>query len=199
MRLNEQTPLLLAGIWAAIFAIRFVDGFTIPTASISSTTGFEPTSSRRKLSISMGQSNGDNGADEDSSSAVQSRREMMTKTVALASASLLPAVFGSPEMSSAAVGTLPEFSETNAIVQGLTINVADASQQKLMIEFLLNSFSFEIQRQRIQDTVEETVSILNEFGANNQFLIANFICVSPKICLLTQTAKYSGLGLDLSS
>ena len=164
MRLNDQTPLLLAGIWAAIFAIRFVDGFTIPTASISSTTtGFESTtSSRRKLSTtSMAQSNGDNNEDEDVNSSTvqqQSRREMMTKTVALASASLLPAVFGSPEMSSAAVGTLPEFSETNAIVQGLTINVADASQQKLMIEFLLNSFSFEIQRQRIQDSVEETVS-----------------------------------------
>jgi len=171
MRLNDRTPFLAGLLWAAaIVAIRFVDGFTIPTTSISSTaTGFgSSTSSQRKLSIRLGQSNDytDNVEDEGNSSAVhhvQSRREMMTKTAALASASFLSATLCSPEMSNAAVGTLPELADTNAIVQGITINVADASQQKLMIEFLLTSFDFEIQRQRIQDSVEETVSQLFVF------------------------------------
>jgi hypothetical protein len=88
-----------------------------------------------------------------------SRRKMM-ETVALASASFLPAAVGLPKTSSAAVGTLPEFAETNAILNGLTINVADASQQEQMIDFLIGAFSFEVQRQRIQGSVEETVSLL---------------------------------------
>jgi len=88
--------------------------------------------------------------------AVQSRREMMAKTTALASMAFLPGAIGLPQTSSAVVGALPEYADTNAIVQGLTINVADASQQKSMIEFLIGSFSFEVQRQRIQGTVEET-------------------------------------------
>jgi len=56
----------------------------------------------------------------------------------------------------AAVGTLPEFSDTNAIVQGVTINVADRSQQDDMIKFLENGFDFKVLRKRIVDSVEDT-------------------------------------------
>lgn len=55
----------------------------------------------------------------------------------------------------AAVGTLPEFSDTNAVLQGLTVNVADQSQQQAMIRFLIDSFDMKILRQRIQGPVEE--------------------------------------------
>lgn len=57
----------------------------------------------------------------------------------------------------AAVGTLPEFADSNAIVQGLTVNVADQSQQNAMIDFLVNGLDFQVLRKRIKGSVEETV------------------------------------------
>mmetsp|Transcript_11776 Transcript_11776/g.12651 ORF Transcript_11776/g.12651 Transcript_11776/m.12651 type:complete len:153 (+) Transcript_11776:133-591(+) len=149
MRLTDQNPALLAGIWVAIFAHRFVNGFVIHKTLISSQT---------KLPRYWGQSNDENITEDEeigafpSSIVATSRREMMTKATVIASASFLP------KISSAEVGSLPELSNTNAFVQGLTINVADGVQQKAMIDFLINSFSFEVRRQRIQDSVEETVS-----------------------------------------
>jgi hypothetical protein len=68
------------------------------------------------------------------------------------------AVGGAAKDASAAVGTLPEFQDTNAILQGLTINVVDQSQLKSMVEFLTQGFGFEVLRQRIRGPVEETVS-----------------------------------------
>ena len=67
-------------------------------------------------------------------------------------------VAGVPGMAVAAVGSLPEFRETNAILQGITVNVADKSQQDAMIDFLVNGFNFKILRKRINDPVEDTVS-----------------------------------------
>ena len=61
----------------------------------------------------------------------------------------------------AAVGSLPEFAETNAIIQGLTVNVADQSQQNAMIDFLVNGFDFKVLRKRIRGSVEETVRVPN--------------------------------------
>jgi hypothetical protein len=55
---------------------------------------------------------------------------------------------------------LPEYAETNAIIQGITINVADKSQQDAMIDFLTKSFDFEVLRKRIVDGVEDTVCVL---------------------------------------
>lgn len=156
MRFNDQT-LLLVGIWAALVAIRFVDSFTIVNTlrRCSQTTHI-----RMSLSVMFGQSNDrvNNVPDlnGDSISEVLSRRKMVTKTAALASVAFLPAAVSFPKKSSATVGTLPEFADTNAIVNGLTINVADASQQQNMIEFLIGAFSFEVQRQRIKGSVEET-------------------------------------------
>jgi len=87
---------------------------------------------------------------------VSSRRSLLvTGATLLAGTSLL----GGPLVPSAqaAVGTLPEFQNTNAILQGLTVNVADPSQQKSMVEFLVNGFGFEVLRQRINGPIEETV------------------------------------------
>lgn len=61
------------------------------------------------------------------------------------------------ESARAAVGSLPEFRDTNAIVQGVTVNVADKSQQDAMIDFLVNGFDFKVLRKRISDSVEDTV------------------------------------------
>lgn len=71
-------------------------------------------------------------------------------TAALAAGKLVPPAV-------AAVGSLPEFADTNAILQGLTVNVADPSQQKSMIEFLIQGFGFQVLRQRINGPIEETV------------------------------------------
>jgi hypothetical protein len=66
----------------------------------------------------------------------------------------------SPQEAPATVGTLPEFGNTNAIIQGITVNVADKSQQDAMIDFLVNGFNFKVLRKRIADPVEDTVSQL---------------------------------------
>jgi hypothetical protein len=68
------------------------------------------------------------------------------------------ALGGASKDASAAVGTLPEFQDTNAILQGLTINVVDQSQLKSFVQFLTQGFGLEILRQRIQGPVEEIVS-----------------------------------------
>ena len=63
------------------------------------------------------------------------RRSVLTKalTSVVAGGGM---ILSSTDLASAAVGELPEFSETNAILQGLTVNVADPSQQNDMIDFL---------------------------------------------------------------
>ena len=87
----------------------------------------------------------------------------MTKGLALGSSVLLGGLVD-VKGSTAAVGTLPEFANTNAILQGLTVDVADQSQQKSMIEFLIQGFGFEILRQRINGPVEETVRQMYDDG-----------------------------------
>lgn len=158
MILTNRSPLFL-GILAAIATIGSVDSLTI-AGSLRS--GLQRTQTRANVLQRFGQSSDqlDELLDKsgDGVSAELSRRKMMTKTAALASFSFLSTAVGSPEKSSAAVGSLPEFADTNAVVNGLTINVADASQQKAMIDFLIGAFDFEVQRQRIQGTIEETVS-----------------------------------------
>jgi hypothetical protein len=64
-----------------------------------------------------------------------------------------------PEAANAAVGTLPESANTNAIIQGITVNVADKSQQDSMISFLTDGFDFKVLRKRIKGSVEDTVGV----------------------------------------
>jgi hypothetical protein len=72
----------------------------------------------------------------------------------LAVVSLLPP----SKPANAAVGSLPEFSDTNAILQGVTVKVADQSQQESMIKFLIDSFDFKVLRQRKSGSITDTVS-----------------------------------------
>eukprot|EP00980_Cylindrotheca_fusiformis_P006525 scaffold1384_cov116-Cylindrotheca_fusiformis.AAC.3 len=83
----------------------------------------------------------------------ESRRDLI-HSAALVSGSFL--LGGSANSAHAAVGTLPEFGDSNAIIQGITLNVADKSQEEAMIRFLENGFNFQILRKRIRESVEET-------------------------------------------
>jgi hypothetical protein len=56
----------------------------------------------------------------------------------------------------AAVGTLPELASTNAVLQGITVKVADKSQQDAMISFLVDGFDCKVLRKRIRGGLEET-------------------------------------------
>lgn len=107
----------------------------------------------RALTLWGSSSSSDNAVPSESQS---TRRSMLIQGISVGSALLVVAA-ANVESSSAAVGTLPEFSDTNAILQGLTVNVADQSQQKSMIEFLTQGFGFEVLRQRINGPIEEVV------------------------------------------
>lgn len=84
------------------------------------------------------------------------RRSILDKGSKLLSAPLLLNLLsiGGAE---AMIGSLPEFSDSNAVLQGISIDVADLSQQNDMIEFLQNGFNFKILRQRKVQSVSETV------------------------------------------
>ena len=86
------------------------------------------------------------------------RREFFHQVILSSCGAAAGIVAGVPGVAAAAVGSLPEFRETNAILQGITVNVADKSQQDAMIDFLVNGFNFKILRKRINDPVEDTVS-----------------------------------------
>ncbi len=56
----------------------------------------------------------------------------------------------------AAVGSLPEFSDTNAVLTGMTVNVADKTQQEDMIAFLENGFGMKKVNQSTKGSVTDT-------------------------------------------
>jgi hypothetical protein len=91
-----------------------------------------------------------------------SRRSSWKKSATILTGGALgvAGIVASPFPGHAAVGTLPEYADTNAIIQGITVNVADKSQQDAMIDFLTKSFDFEVLRKRIVDGVEDTVCVL---------------------------------------
>lgn len=91
-----------------------------------------------------------------------SRRRTLTHLVATATAATVvsSSPFGTNNsyLAMAAVGTLPELKDANAILQGITVSVADESQQDSMIKFLVDGFLFQVLRQRTVGTVTDTVS-----------------------------------------
>lgn len=74
----------------------------------------------------------------------------------LTAATLVAVPVTAPSSSIAAVGSLPELANDNAILQGITIKVADKSQQDVMIQFLENGFECHVLRRRIRGSIEET-------------------------------------------
>ena len=95
--------------------------------------------------------------EEAASSEMSSSRRSLIHSAAAASLSLTLGGLNVP-VANAAVGSLPEFSDSEAIIQGLTVNVADKSQLDAMVDFLIKGLDFQILRQRIRGTVEEVVS-----------------------------------------
>jgi hypothetical protein len=83
------------------------------------------------------------------------RRSVLSKA-SLVAGTLLTSLLSS-QASQAAIGNLPELSNANAILQGLTVNVADQSQQDSMINFLVNAFDFQVLRQRKAGFITDTV------------------------------------------
>lgn len=77
----------------------------------------------------------------------RTRRSVLATTVSAAAALTAAAV--PPRRANAALGTLPEFSDANAIVQSLTINVTDRTQYDETIEFFTSAFDgMKVLRQR---------------------------------------------------
>jgi hypothetical protein len=103
-----------------------------------------------ELSVANRESSGEKSIDD-----LSSNRRDFFQVIATSCAAGLHA---SPDWANAAVGSLPEYGTTNAVIQGITVNVADRSQQDAMIDFLVNGFSFKVLRKRIDDPVEDTVS-----------------------------------------
>ena len=89
-----------------------------------------------------------------------SRRTLLSKVAGtlLSASAVIPILSVNAQTVNAEVGTLPELSDTNVVLQGLTVNVADKSQQDGMISFLIDSFDFKVLRKRQSGDVTETVS-----------------------------------------
>jgi hypothetical protein len=73
------------------------------------------------------------------------RRSILQKVIISTSAIIfLPSVLltstTTSSIANAALGTLPEFQDTNAILQGVTIDVSDQSQYEDTIKFFTNAF-----------------------------------------------------------
>lgn len=70
-------------------------------------------------------------------------------------------LYTTTKKASAAVGTLSEFSDGNSMIQGITVDVADKSQQDLMIAFLADGFGFKALRTKTKGSVTDTVRHFN--------------------------------------
>ena len=141
------------------------EGAAVPTTKFVQKSTEKPLEEK---TIDDARDGDDDGCDR---SAVVSRRSVLSSSMAMVGAGVASSLFIQPEgylsssptvlrPANAAVGTLPEFANTNAIIQGVTVNVADKSQQDAMINFLTGAFDFQVLRKRIQGSVEDTVSII---------------------------------------
>jgi hypothetical protein len=127
----------------------------------STCAGFQFSMRRQKRPLRAQLSSGvanPSPVDDDARSDRHSRRAVVVQSMGaiVASSSLLTAMAGWSSTVQASVGDLPEFADTNAILQGITVKVADPSQQKAMIQFLEDGFDCQVLRKRIIGSIEET-------------------------------------------
>jgi len=89
-------------------------------------------------------------------------RRSILKQVISTSAILSSSLLTGGSIANAAMGTLPEFEDTNAIFQGITIDVTDKASYEQSIEFFTSCFDgMKVLRERGVDggvVVKETVS-----------------------------------------
>jgi hypothetical protein len=97
----------------------------------------------------------ENGRKIDGSMMSDRRSMLSSSTKAIFATALIAS--SSSSCANAAVGSLSEFSDTNAILQGVTVDVADLSQQDSMIAFLQGGLNFKVLRQRRVGSVTDTV------------------------------------------
>lgn len=112
----------------------------------------------RSRSTLLSATNDDEAARHSVSKDYWDTRRSVLKKASLVAGSLATS-FVVSEYAQAAVGTLPEFSDTNAVLRGLTVNVADQSQQDSMIGFLTDAFDFQVLRQRKVGSTTDTVCL----------------------------------------
>lgn len=101
--------------------------------------------------------NNDNGSSTNSNS--MTRRSMIWNqiTKAASTTAILSTVSTIvPTTANAMVGSLPEFEDSNAVLQGVTVDVSDLGQQNTMIDFLTDGFQMKLLRQRKVGSVTET-------------------------------------------
>jgi len=110
----------------------------------------------------------------DSNSSMMNRRSLMSNVVVAAGAT---ALVSNQKTANAAVGTLPEYADTNAIVQGVTVQVADKSQLDAMKNFLELGFEAKVLRQFVSGSITnvymgygpEELSIPKDFNFGSSF------------------------------
>mmetsp|Transcript_20014 Transcript_20014/g.22676 ORF Transcript_20014/g.22676 Transcript_20014/m.22676 type:complete len:430 (-) Transcript_20014:3-1292(-) len=110
------------------------------------------------------------------SSTTTTRRSLFQKST---QAVLLPILLnamstsipGTTQPAQASVGTLPEFNDSNSILQSVTIDVSDKIQQDQMIDFLREGFSFKLLRQRKTGDITDTWM---GFGPEEMNIPSNF-------------------------
>jgi hypothetical protein len=86
-------------------------------------------------------------------------------------ATTLGSITSYPLDANAVVGTLPEFADTNSVLQSVTIQVGDQAQKQSMIEFLKDGFDFKVLREQKNGSIEdiwmgfgpEQMSVPNDF------------------------------------
>ena len=102
---------------------------------------FPQTTSLRRLSttkIHSDQIDGD--TNEISPNALTSLNQATSRRFILQNALIASAAFSISKDANAAIGTLPEFSDTDAIFQSITIDVTDKQQYDDTINFFTNGF-----------------------------------------------------------
>lgn len=107
--------------------------------------------SRKSLKVFMEQEN------DDVNNGLMDRRSVhgtLSAALGVVTASMI-----APLESRAAVGSIPEFANTNAVMQGVTINVAENKQLLDMVNFLREGMNFKVLRQAAKGSVTSVVSL----------------------------------------
>ena len=112
--------------------------YNVAAFSVSQPLAVRPITAPRKSNIIQSATLDDEGVNTDNA---QTRRSILQKgLLATTTALALPFTTTNNDVANAALGTLPEFADTNAIIQSLTIDVTDKSQYDETISFFTNAF-----------------------------------------------------------
>lgn len=135
-----MTGTALSSFLVALLASGASSFSTAPRRPTLSKPSFLPHVADPRLSSRLASLAGDDGIDEGEAHA-QSRRSILRQGLAAASMATMAALpVGDGGVARAALGTLPEFADTNAIFQSLTVDVTDKSQFDETVAFFTGAF-----------------------------------------------------------